>query len=160
MNAGGLNPQALAQEVQSLLLSRGSNKKVAYVLGDNKLSDLDTIDVAPLTRATGDFKSWRRKYPEIILANAYIGCWGIVRALQEGADIVICGRCTDASTVSGIQRTICGAKKPRKVMGIAAWWHGWTPDDVHNLAGALLSGHLIECGCYVVCNVLPNLLTH
>lgn len=99
VNAGGLNPKGLAEEVQKLLHAQGSNKRVAYVVGDNLLAKLEDLDIEPLTRATGDFQSWRQKYPEIILANAYIGCWGIVRALQEGADIVICGRCTDASTV-------------------------------------------------------------
>jgi len=99
VNAGGLNPKGLAEEVQSLLRSRGSDKRVAYVTGDNLLSQLEDLDIQPLTRATGKFQTWKLKYPEIILANAYIGCWGIVRALQEGADIVICGRCTDASTV-------------------------------------------------------------
>ena len=99
VNAGGLNPKGLADRVEALLRSKGTSKRVAYVFGDNLLSKLDDLDVQPLTKATGDFESWRKKYPEIILANAYIGCWGIVRALKEGADIVICGRCTDASTV-------------------------------------------------------------
>jgi hypothetical protein len=99
VNAGGLNPKGLAEEVQNLLRARGSDKSVAYVVGDNLLPQLNSLDIQPLTRATGNFRSWKQKYPEVILANAYIGCWGIVRALEEGADIVICGRCTDASTV-------------------------------------------------------------
>ncbi|OAL34486.1 hypothetical protein AYO20_06329 [Fonsecaea nubica] len=133
VNAGGLNPKVLAQEVQKLLVSRGCSKKVAYVTGDNLLPEIDRLDVQPLTRATGDFRSWRQKYPDVILALAYTGCWGIVEALEAGADIVICGRCTDASTV----------------MGVAAWWHGWKRTDVDKLAGSLVAGHLIECGCYV-----------
>ncbi|KEF59614.1 uncharacterized protein A1O9_04460 [Exophiala aquamarina CBS 119918] len=133
VNAGGLNPKGLAEEVQNLLCSRGSEKRVAYVVGDNLLSQLENLDIQPLTRATGNFQNWKRKYPEIILANAYIGCWGIVRALAEGADIVICGRCTDASTV----------------MGVTAWWHGWSQGEFDKLAGSLMAGHLIECGCYV-----------
>jgi hypothetical protein len=100
VNAGGLNPKGLAEEVQNLLRARGSDKSVAYVVGDNLLPQLNSLDIQPLTRTTGNFRSWKQKYPEVILANAYIGCWGIVRALEEGADIVICGRCTDASTVS------------------------------------------------------------
>jgi hypothetical protein len=99
VNAGGLNPNGLAEEVQNLLRARGSDKSVAYVVGDNLLPQLNSLDIQPLTRTTGNFRSWKQKYPEVILANAYIGCWGIVRALEEGADIVICGRCTDASTV-------------------------------------------------------------
>jgi Acyclic terpene utilisation family protein AtuA len=99
VNAGGLNPKALATKIQALLTERGSKKRVAYVTGDNLLSKLDNLDIQPLTRSTGDFSTWREKYPEVVLAVAYIGCWGIVQALNEGADIVICGRCTDASPV-------------------------------------------------------------
>jgi len=65
-----------------------------------------------------------------ISANAYLGCWGIVKALDEGADIVVGGRLADASLV----------------VGPAAWWHGWKQDDWDKLAGATTAGHIIECG--------------
>ena len=65
-----------------------------------------------------------------ITANAYLGCWGIVEALERGADIVITGRVTDAAVV-------CGP---------AAWHLGWTRDDWDALAGAVVAGHVIECG--------------
>ena len=63
-------------------------------------------------------------------ANAYLGGWGITAALAAGADIVVCPRVTDASLVTGP----------------AAWWHGWARDDYDELAGALVAGHVIECG--------------
>lgn len=66
-------------------------------------------------------------------ANAYLGARGIVKALQQGADIVICGRCSDASPVIA-----------------AAWyWHSWSETDYDALAGSLIAGHLIECSAYV-----------
>ncbi len=65
-----------------------------------------------------------------ITANAYLGGWGIARALAAGADVVVCGRVTDASVV----------------VGPAAWWHGWARDDWDALAGAVVAGHVIECG--------------
>jgi hypothetical protein len=69
----------------------------------------------------------------IVTANAYMGARGIVRALREGADIVICGRVSDASPVIG-----------------AAWyWHSWADEDYDKLAGSLIAGHLIECSAYV-----------
>ena len=34
-----------------------------------------------------------------VTANAYLGGWGIAAALDAGADIVVCGRVTDASLV-------------------------------------------------------------
>lgn len=100
VNAGGINPRQLALEVQKVLQAKGSNKKVAYVTGDDVIDRIDSIDVAPLTRSTGDFTAWKNTYGRILTANVYIGCWGIVSALENGADIVICGRCTDASPVS------------------------------------------------------------
>lgn len=69
----------------------------------------------------------------IVTANAYLGYRAIKRGLDEGADIIICGRVADASPV----------------IGAAAWWHGWQEDDFDALAGALIGGHLIECSTYV-----------
>ncbi len=65
-----------------------------------------------------------------VTANAYLGGWGITAALDAGADIVVCPRVTDASLVTGP----------------AAWWHGWRREDFDQLAGAVLAGHVIECG--------------
>ena len=69
-----------------------------------------------------------------VCGAAYIGCRGIVEALNSGAGIVICGRCTDASPV----------------MGASAWYFQWNEEQYCELAGALTAGHLIECGTYVV----------
>ena len=65
-----------------------------------------------------------------LTANAYLGGFGIARALDHGADIVITGRVADASLV----------------VGAAAWWWSWTQDDYDALAGAVAAGHVIECG--------------
>jgi hypothetical protein len=64
----------------------------------------------------------------VVTANAYLGARAIVKGLENGADIIICGRVADASPVIG-----------------AAWfWHGWKDTDYNSLAGALIAGHLIE----------------
>ena len=63
-------------------------------------------------------------------ANAYLGAWGIVEALNQGADIVVCPRVTDASVV----------------VGPAAWHFGWQRNDWDQLAGAVAAGHVVECG--------------
>jgi hypothetical protein len=65
-----------------------------------------------------------------VSANAYLGGWGIASALSRGADVVITGRVTDAALV----------------VGVGAWWHGWTRTDYDALAGAVAAGHVIECG--------------
>jgi len=65
-----------------------------------------------------------------LTANAYLGAWGIAAALQGGADVVVTGRVTDASLV----------------VGPAAAHFGWARDDWDRLAGAVVAGHVLECG--------------
>jgi hypothetical protein len=65
-----------------------------------------------------------------LTANAYLGAWGIADCLQGGADVVVTGRVTDASVV----------------VGPAAAHFGWSRDDYDQLAGAVVAGHVIECG--------------
>jgi hypothetical protein len=65
-----------------------------------------------------------------LTANAYLGGFGIAAALAGGADVVVTGRVTDASLVVGA--------------GIHRF--GWTPDDHDQLAGAVVAGHVLECG--------------
>lgn len=65
-----------------------------------------------------------------LTANAYLGAWGIVDCFERGADVVVTGRVTDASVV----------------VGAAAAHFGWGRTDYHRLAGAVVAGHVIECG--------------
>jgi len=67
---------------------------------------------------------------EPLAANAYLGAWGIAECLRGGADVVVTGRVTDASLV----------------VGPAAAHFGWARDDWDALAGAVVAGHVIECG--------------
>ncbi len=69
-------------------------------------------------------------FPGVLTANAYLGAWGIVDCLQSGADIVVAGRVTDASVV----------------VGPAAAHFGWARGDHDRIAGAVVAGHVIECG--------------
>jgi hypothetical protein len=67
---------------------------------------------------------------EPLAANAYLGAWGIAECLTSGADVVVTGRVTDASLV----------------VGPAAAHFGWSRTDYDALAGAVVAGHVIECG--------------
>ncbi|MFN8072065.1 MAG: acyclic terpene utilization AtuA family protein [Mycobacterium sp.] len=69
-------------------------------------------------------------FPGVLTANAYLGAWGIVECLNSGADIVVTGRVTDASVV----------------VGPAAAHFGWGREDYDRIAGAVVAGHVIECG--------------
>jgi hypothetical protein len=71
-----------------------------------------------------------RRYPKSITANAYLGGEGIATCLRAGADIVVTGRVTDAALVTGP----------------AAAHFGWAQDAHDRLAGAVVAGHVLECG--------------
>ncbi|MET4049716.1 MULTISPECIES: acyclic terpene utilization AtuA family protein [unclassified Rhodococcus (in: high G+C Gram-positive bacteria)] len=108
-NAGGLNPSGLVEALDKL----GTGAEIAYVHGDDLLPRAQELGLgSPLT------------------ANAYLGAWGIVEALNAGADVVVTGRVTDASVI----------------VGPAAAHFGWSRTDYDALAGAVVAGHIIECG--------------
>ena len=129
-NAGGLSPDSCANAVADVADKLGLSPTIAYVDGDNILSRLGEF----ADRGVGirHFETGEEiPIPgNFLTANAYFGCFGIVEALTRGADIVITGRVTDAAVV-------CGP---------AAWHHGWSRTDYDALAGAVVAGHVIECG--------------
>ncbi|MFJ8004378.1 acyclic terpene utilization AtuA family protein [Streptomyces fagopyri] len=71
-----------------------------------------------------------RGHPGTLAAHAYLGGAGIAACLREGADIVVTGRVTDAALVTGP----------------AVAHFGWAPDAYDRLAGAVVAGHVLECG--------------
>jgi hypothetical protein len=112
-NAGGLNPAGLADAVRALAQRLGVPARVAHVEGDDLSARAGALGLGtPLT------------------ANAYLGAWGIVDCLNDGADVVVTGRVTDASVT----------------VGPAAAHFGWQRTDYGRLAGAVVAGHVIECG--------------
>jgi hypothetical protein len=128
-NAGGLSPRGCADAVAAVAEKLGLSPSVAYIEGDDLMGRM-----AELQAAGHEFRNLDTGEPlgerSMMTANAYMGGWGIAAALAEGADIVITGRVTDAAVV----------------IGPAAWHHGWARDDWDALAGALVAGHVIECG--------------
>jgi hypothetical protein len=87
-----------------------------------RVAHVDGDDLAPRAEELGLGKP--------LTANAYLGAWGIVDCLDSGADVVVTGRVTDASVT----------------VGPAAAHFGWSRADYHQLAGAVVAGHVIECG--------------
>jgi hypothetical protein len=127
-NAGGLDPDGCAEAVAEVAERLGLSPAIAYVRGDDLMGRLPELVASDQLRhfETGEpIKDVSR----FLTANAYLGCWGIVEALRQGADIVVTGRVTDAAVV-------CGP---------AAWHHGWSRDDWDRLAGGVAAGHVIEC---------------
>ena len=126
-NAGGLDPAGCADAVQEVADRLGLAPSIAYVDGDDLRERVEDLAAAGALQPFGDGELG--DVASYLTANAYFGCWGIVEALGEGADIVVTGRVTDAAVT-------CGP---------AAWHHGWARDDWDPLAGAVVAGHVIEC---------------
>ncbi len=121
-NAGGLDPAGCAEAVSALADRLGLRAAVAHVTGD----DLMPLAEPPVNADTGETL---RAAP--LTANAYLGGRPIAVALEHGADVVVTGRVTDAALVTGP----------------GMWWFGWDPGDLDPLAGSVVAGHVIECGC-------------
>ena len=123
VNAGGLNPAGLAAATRELIARRGYDLRVSHVDGDDVFGRLDALQQAghalPHLTSGEPLSAWPHRP---LTANAYLGGFGIAHALRHGADIVITGRVADASVV----------------VGPAAWWWSWTPQNYDALAGAVV----------------------
>jgi hypothetical protein len=130
-NAGGLNPAGLAAKLKELADKIGLRVRIAHVEGDELMPRLEALASEGQTFTHSDSgRPLSSAVGRPVTANAYLGGWGIAAALGAGADVVVCGRVSDASLV----------------VGPAAWRFGWARDDWNALAGAVVAGHVIECG--------------
>lgn len=130
-NAGGLNPSGCRDAVLQVARDLGVAVRVASVSGDDLMPELPSLlaaghklenleSGAPVTDIAD----------RLVAANAYIGAFPIAEALDDGADIVIAGRCSD----------------PSLVLGPLIHEYGWRADDHDELARGTIAGHVIECG--------------
>jgi hypothetical protein len=129
-NAGGLDPEGLATAVRELAGRQGVEVKVASVSGDD------------ITARVGDLRAGGERFvnldtgealPDgapVVTANAYLRARPIADALAAGAQVVVTGRLTDAALV----------------VGPALHAFGWGDGDLDPIAGAVVAGHVIECG--------------
>ncbi|KAF2814995.1 DUF1446-domain-containing protein [Mytilinidion resinicola] len=133
VNAGASDVQGLAEAVKKLIIKHGVDLKVGYVDGDDVTDAMLELynkgENFPNLPAGKNIQDWGF---DPICAQCYLGGTGIAACFEGGADIVVCGRVADASPI----------------VGAAMWWHGWKREDVQELAGALMVGHIIECSTY------------
>jgi Acyclic terpene utilisation family protein AtuA len=131
-NAGGMNPIACAQALKTMLHSMGLDIVIAVVTGDDVLSHFATENGT----GTGSTSTNKKR----LTANAYLGAEPIKKALDEGAQVVITGRCVDSAVT----------------LGAIAHWFDWNWSEasstecalqLNQFAQASLAGHIIECGC-------------
>jgi len=130
-NAGGINPIGLGREIIKLARKQNLTVKVGIVYGDDisdKLYELTAAGEKFTNMETGgNFLDVRSR---ITTANIYLGAEPVVKALDEGCDIIVTGRVTD----TGIT--------------LAPMIHefGWAMDDWDKMAAGIIAGHIIECG--------------
>ncbi|AEF20858.1 acyclic terpene utilization AtuA family protein [Pseudomonas fulva] len=119
-NGGAANPSAAARRLrQQLQGGRFACARIACVLGDDLLDSRDAVQRWLPESLDG----------EVVSVNVYTGADGIVQALDEGADIVLCGRVADPSLAVGPLRHA----------------FGWQAEDWDRIALATAVGHLLEC---------------
>ncbi|ORY18161.1 hypothetical protein BCR34DRAFT_473721 [Clohesyomyces aquaticus] len=134
VNAGASDTKKLHEVVTNMVKAKGLELSVAWISGDEVLPQLlesQKRGESPFENiCTGEkLDDWKF---EPIYAQAYLGGLGIAEAFEKGADIVVCGRVSDASPV----------------IGAAYWWHKWQRSDLDKLANAFVAGHLSECSSY------------
>ena len=122
---------ALEQDV-TIVANAGGLNPAGLANAVRMLADELKLDVA-VAHVEGD--DLRPRAAELglgepLAANAYLGAWGIAECIRSGAQVVVTGRVTDASLV----------------VGPAIAHFGWSRTDYDALAGAVVAGHVIECG--------------
>ncbi|HEU5132786.1 MAG TPA: acyclic terpene utilization AtuA family protein, partial [Pyrinomonadaceae bacterium] len=132
-NAGGVNVRGCADAVIQVAreLDLAGKLRIGIVTGDDIMSRIDDL----LSRGI-ELRNMDTDEPlstvrdKIQSANAYLGAWPIVEALNQGAQIVITGRATDTG------------------LTLAPLIHefGWANNDWNRLASGTIAGHIIECG--------------
>lgn len=102
VNAGASDTEILAKIVQQKVRDRGHELNVAWVEGDDVTGAIKAMmSSGEEFRSLMHNKSVKEWGLDPICAQCYLGGLGIAKALTEGADIVICGRVSDASPIIG-----------------------------------------------------------
>ncbi|HKD81324.1 MAG TPA: acyclic terpene utilization AtuA family protein [Candidatus Angelobacter sp.] len=130
-NAGGLNPVGCREAVAAVLRAAGygGRVKIGVVTGDDIMPRLEELlDGRILLFDEAD--SLFGKRTQVKSANVYYGAFPIAEALQQGADIVITGRCNDAALA----------------LGPMIHEFGWKNNEWDRISAGTIAGHIIECG--------------
>jgi hypothetical protein len=124
-NAGGVNPAGCKRAIEAAIAELGLSLTVAVVEGDDVMPLLDGLRETVREAVSGAPLPKR-----MLTANAYLGALPIKAAFDQGADIVITGRCADSALA----------------LGILMHEFGWSERDYDLLGAGSLVGHVLECG--------------
>ncbi len=132
-NAGGVNVVGCAEAVKGVVneLGLSGKVKIGIVTGDDIMPRIDELLGRGIELRNMDTNEPLAKVRDRIQsANAYLGAWPMVEALNRGAQVVSTGRATDTG------------------LTLAPLIHefGWKADDWNRMAAGTIAGHIIECG--------------
>ena len=125
-NAGGVNPLACRDALAKVAQALGVPLKIGVVLGD----EISALVPSLRERDVREMFGGEPMPAAFVSVNAYLGAIPIARALDQGCDVVITGRCVDSAVT----------------LGVLMHEFGWRDTDHDRLAQGTLAGHLIECG--------------
>ncbi len=150
-NAGGVNPAGCGEALLEVVRKQGleGQVKIGVVTGDDILGRLDELTAAGVPFANFDTGAPLADVRDrLTSANVYLGAGSIAEALGQGAQIVVTGRCSDASLT----------------VGPLVHEFDWALDDWDRIAAATVAGHIIECGaqctggnCLIDWETIPDL---
>lgn len=131
-NAGGVNPEACRQALLAEAKRQGIlGLKVATVTGDDVLHRLGEFEKQGIDLKNMDTgKDFFSTNSTMVAANVYLPTQGMVDALDQGADVVLTGRCTD----------------PGLTLAPLIHEFKWSAEDWDRLAAGTVAGHILECG--------------
>ena len=130
-NAGGANPDACKAEILKIANRENVKLKVAIVSGDDIFDNIDAFqNKGEVFKNLNTGEDFEKIKDSICSANVYIDSFSIAKALELGADIVLCGRISD----------------PGLVVGPCIYEFNWNQMHYDKLASATVAGHIIECG--------------
>jgi hypothetical protein len=103
VNAGASDTELLADVCQKMVTDAGYDLKIAWVEGDDVTDSVNQlIQKGEKFESLMHGKTVEEWGMEPLCAQAYMGGLGIAEALRNGADVVICGRVSDASPAIGV----------------------------------------------------------
>ena len=131
-NGGGVNPEACRDAIFASAARLGiRGLAIGVVAGDDilpRLHDLRASGVPLANMESGE--DLAGVMDRVLSANVYFGAAPIVRALADGAQIVITGRTTDTGLT----------------LAPMMYEFGWRDTDWDRLAAGTVAGHILECG--------------
>lgn len=130
-NMGAANPIAAIKKIKEIALNKNiKGLKLVAVIGDDISDKLDKYKenkILEFDKKVFDISE------SIVSANVYLGAEGIVEALENKADIIVTGRCSD----------------PSLFLAPLMYEFGWNKNDKDMMAKGIMIGHLLECGAQV-----------